>query len=106
MTLAEQIITIGMVILGTMMTRFLPFILFPDNRPTPKIVQKIGRLLPSAILAMLVVYCYRHVDVINNPTGIFDIIAGIAVVLIHLKWRNMLLSIALGTIVYMLLIQI
>lgn len=106
MSLTEQIITIAMVILGTMLTRFLPFILFPDNRPTPKIVQKIGKLLPSAILGMLVIYCYRQVDIVNNPTGIFDIIAGIAVVMIHLKWRNMLLSIGLGTVFYILLLQL
>ena len=55
MTLTEQIITIGMVVLGTMITRFLPFLLFPAGKPVPKYVQYLGKALPSAVFGLLVI---------------------------------------------------
>ena len=63
MTLSQQIITIAMCVLGTMLTRFLPFAVFSSKRPTPPYIQYLGKVLPGAIFSMLVVYCLRHVSV-------------------------------------------
>ena len=69
MTLAQQIITIELCVLGTMTTRFLPFLVFRENRETPKFIQYVGNFLPSAVFGMLVVYCLRNVNVLYtwNP---------------------------------------
>ena len=62
MTLSEQLITIAMVILGTALTRFLPFLIFPAGKPTPKYIQYLGKVLPAAVFGLLVVYCLRNVN--------------------------------------------
>ena len=59
MTFAQQLITIAMVVLGTALTRFLPFLIFPAGKPTPKYIQYIGKVLPSAVFGLLVIYCLR-----------------------------------------------
>ena len=106
MTLGECIITIGMVVLGTVITRFLPFLIFPANKPTPKYVQYLGNMLPSAALGLLVVYCFKDVSFISGTYGAAELIAVAVVVALHLWRRRMLLSIAGGTVVYMLLVQL
>lgn len=105
MTFYQKLITIGMVVLGTMLTRFLPFLLFPAGKPTPKYIQYLGRLLPSAVFGLLVVYCLRNVSVFTGSHGIPEALSIALVVLLHLWKRQMLLSIAGGTLCYMLLIQ-
>ena len=60
MTVTQQIITIAMVVFGTMLTRFLPFLLFPSGKPTPKYIQYLGKVLPAAVFGMLVIYCYLY----------------------------------------------
>ena len=72
----------------------------------PKYVQYLGKALPPAMFAMLVVYCLKNVDVFSSSHGLPELIAVIVVVLLHLKWRQMLVSIAGGTICYMLLVQL
>ncbi|MDD3194013.1 MAG: branched-chain amino acid transporter permease [Oscillospiraceae bacterium] len=106
MNISQQIITIGMVVLGTMITRFLPFIIFPANKPTPAFVQYLGRTLPAAVFGMLVVYCLKNVQLLTGSHGLPELIAIGAVVALHLWKRQMLLSIAGGTAVYMLLVQL
>ncbi len=106
MTIAEQIITIGLCVLATVLTRFLPFIIFRGNKPAPKYVQYLGRALPAAIFSMLVVYCLKNVNVTAYSFGIPELIAIIAVVALHLWKRQMILSIAGGTVLYMLLVQV
>ncbi len=66
MTLAQQIITIGMCILGTMATRYLPFFIFKENKKTPEYIQYLGKFLPSAVFGMLVIYCLKNVEVLRN----------------------------------------
>ena len=105
MTVAEQLITVALCVVGTMATRFLPFILFSSKRPTPRYVQYLGKALPAAIYAMLVVYCLKNVSIIGGSHGLPELIALTAVVLLHLWKRNTILSIALGTVVYMALVQ-
>ena len=105
MTLAEQMITIALCAAGTMATRFLPFLVFSDKRPTPKYVKYLGEALPAAIFGMLVIYCLRDVSVITGSHGLPELIAIAATVCLHLWKRKMLLSIAGGTVIYMLLVQ-
>lgn len=105
MTFYQKLITIGMVVLGTMLTRFLPFLLFPAGKPTPKYIQYLGRVLPSAVFGLLVVYCLRNVNVFTGSHGVPEALSIALVVLLHLWKRQMLLSIAGGTLCYMLLIQ-
>lgn len=105
MTLTEQIITILVVVLGTMATRFLPFIVFPSGKPTPKYVQFLGKFLPLAVFGMLIVYCLKNVDIFAGSHGIPELISIIVVVALHLWKKQMLLSIAGGTVCYMLLVQ-
>lgn len=106
MTLTQQILTIAAVVFGTMLTRFLPFLLFPAGRPTPKYIQYLGKVLPSAVFGMLVVYCLKDVSLISGSHGIPELLAVLAVTVLHLWKRQMLLSIAGGTIFYMVLLQI
>ena len=106
MTLKQQMITILMVIIGTMLTRFLPFWLFPAGKPTPKYVRYLGKVLPGAVFGMLVVYCLKNVSVFEGSRGIPEIIGIAAVVVLHRWKRQMLLSIAGGTVLYMLLVQV
>jgi len=105
MTLTQQLITIGMVILGTALTRFLPFLLFPAGRPTPKYVQYLGTVLPAAVFGLLVVYCLKDVSLFTGNHGLPEMIAIAVVVGLHVWKRQMLLSIAGGTVCYMLLVQ-
>ncbi|MEC0184636.1 branched-chain amino acid transporter permease [Paenibacillus peoriae] len=104
-TLLENIITIGMVVLGTMMTRFIPFILFPSGRPTPKYVQYLGKVLPSAALGLLVIYSVKDVTFFSGSHGVPELISIVVIIMLHLWRRNMLISIAGGTLLYMFLVQ-
>ena len=106
MTAAQRLITIAMVALGTMTTRFLPFILFPDGRRTPKYVRYLGRVLPAAALGLVVVYCLKDVDFLHGRHGAPELIAMAAVTALHLWRKNTLLSIAAGTLLYMALVQL
>ncbi len=106
MSLTEQVITIGMVVLGTLMTRFLPFLLFPAGKPVPKYVRYLGKVLPSAVFGLLVVYCLKGVSVLTGNHGIPELISIVFVVVLHLWKRQMLISIAGGTFCYMLLVQL
>ena len=105
MTLTQQILTIAVVALGTALTRFLPFLLFPAGRPTPKWVSYLGRCLPAAAFGLLVVYCLKGVSLLAAPHGLPELISIAVVVVLHLWRRQMLLSIAAGTVCYMALVQ-
>lgn len=105
MTLTQEIVTIALCAFGTMITRFLPFIVFRSDKPTPKYIQYIGNALPPAIFGMLVIYCLKDVSLFGGSHGIPEAIAIVAVIALHLWKRNMLLSIAGGTVCYMLLVQ-
>ena len=95
-----------MVVLGTMITRFLPFIVFPAGKPTPKYIQYLGKALPGAVFGLLVIYCLKNVSVFTGSHAIPELISIALVVVLH-KWkRQMLLSIAGGTICHMLLVQL
>ena len=105
MTLSQHIVIIALCVIGTVLMRALPFLVFRSKKPTPKYIQYLGKALPAAIFAMLVVYCLKSVNVFVGSHGIPELIALCVVVALHLWRRNMILSIASGTVVYMILIQ-
>ena len=113
MTLTQQLITILMVVLGTMLTRFLPFLLFPAGKPIPKAIHRLGNVLPGAVFGLLVIYSLKGVSLLSGNHALPELIAILVVVLLsivlvvflHLWKRQMLLSIAGGTVCYMLLVQ-
>ena len=86
--------------------RFLPFLIFGENRKTPPIIEYLGKVLPFAIMGMLVVYCLKDISVLSFPYGLPELIACAAVVVLHVWKRNSLLSIGGGTVCYMLLVQL
>lgn len=105
MTFEQQVITIGICVLGTMLTRFLPFLVFSSKKPIPDYIQYLGKALPSAIFGMLVIYCLKNVEILEGSHGLPELISIALVTGLHLWKRQMLLSIAGGTICYMLLVQ-
>lgn len=106
MTLTEQIVTIAVIVLATMLTRFIPFLLFPAGKPTPRSVQYLGKVLPAAVFGLLVVYCLKDVRLFAGSHGIPELISIALVIGLHLWKKQMLVSIAGGTICYMLLVQL
>lgn len=106
MTTTQQIITIGMAVLATVLTRFLPFIIFPAGKEMPQIIKYLGKVLPAAVFGFLVVFCLKNVEILSGSHGILELIAVAVVVILHLWKRQMLLSILGGTVVYMLLVQL
>lgn len=105
MTLTEQIITIALCAIGTMATRFLPFMIFSSDKPTPKYIQYLGKALPSAIFVMLVVYCLKNVNPLTGTHGLPEFLAIALTVVLQLFSRQVLFSIGLGTLFYMGLVQ-
>ena len=105
MTVTQQIIMVAVVVFATLLTRYLPFVVFPAGKPTPKYISYLGTVLPSAVFGLLVVYCLKDVSILAGSHGLPELIAIAVVVAIHLWKRQMLLSIAGGTVCYMLLVQ-
>ena len=105
MTITQQILTIAAVVAGTMLTRFLPSLLFPAGRQTPKYILYLGKVLPPAVFGLLVIYCLKDVSLFSGSHGIPELISIALVIVLHLWKRQMLLSIAGGTVCYMILVQ-
>ena len=107
-TLLNQIYWVGGAtagaLLGTMVTRFLPFLIFPEGKEPPEFIQYLGKVLPYAVIGLLVIYCLK--DVPGSGTyGIPEFFAIVFIVLLHRWKKNILLSIGGGTVFYMLLVQ-
>ena len=100
-----QMIMIGVVVLGTMVTRFLPFLIFPQGKTPPKFVQYLGTVLPTAVIGLLVVYGLKDAPV-SATHGLPEAIAIAAIYVLHRWKKSTLLSIGGGTLVYMLLVQL
>ena len=101
-----SLLIILVVALTTFATRVAPFLLFPKGKEIPKTVQYIGKVLTPAIIGMLVVYCLKNTDIIGGSHGIPEFIAVLTVVVLHVWKRNNLLSIGVGTVLYMFLVQV
>jgi len=98
-------ITIIAIALGTVLTRSLPFFIFPQGKNTPAFIKKLQLLLPSAVIGLLVVYCLRDINISSGNHGVPELAASLVTVILHLWRKNTLLSIAGGTVLYMLLVQ-
>ena len=101
----HDILLIVVAVLVTAATRFIPFLIFSEKRRTPPVIEYLGRVLPCAIMGMLVVYCLKDISFVKNPYGIPELIACVVVAALHIWKRNSLLSIGGGTVCYMLLVQ-
>ena len=101
----HAVLTIAVCALVTAGLRFLPFLIFGENRKTPDIIAYLGQVLPFAIMGMLVVYCLKDISLLNAPFGIPEAIGCASVAGLHVWKRNTLLSIGAGTVIYMLLVQ-
>ena len=101
----HSILIIAVTAIVTAALRFIPFLIFGENRKTPPIVAYLGQVLPYAIMGMLVVYCLKDVNLAAAPFGIPEFIGCGLVALLHIWKRNTLLSIGAGTVCYMLLVQ-
>lgn len=102
----HSILIVAVVAAVTIALRFLPFFIFGGKRKTPEIILYLGRVLPYAIMGMLVIYCLRSITTAGIGAGAAQLIACAAVVLLHLWKRNTLISIIGGTVIYMILVQI
>ncbi len=89
----------------TIVLRFLPFWIWGGEKATPKYVIYLGKVLPQAIIGMLIVYCLRNISFLEHPFAIPEIIAVCAVVLLQVWKKNSLISILGGTVIYMVLVQ-
>jgi len=110
MTTAQMAITILISVLGTVFTRFIPYIIFPEGRKIPEYVQYLGRVLGSAVFGILVVYCIRSTDFTtsfaNGGThGIPELISIAVTIFVYRLRRQMVPAMAAGTILYMILVQ-
>lgn len=94
------------VALTTFATRVIPFLVFPKGKEIPKMVHYLGKVLTPAVIGMLVVYCLKNTHVITAPHGIPELVAVVTVAVLHIWKRNNLLSIGVGTVLYMFLIQV
>ena len=105
MTDIHALLMIAVMAAATFLLRYLPFAVFPPGKKTPEAVTYLSNALPHAIMGMLVIYCLKDVSICSGNHGIPEAICVILVVALH-KWKhNSLLSIFVGTIVYMLLVQ-
>ncbi len=106
MSTSQQIITIVVMSIAVIATRVLPFILFPSKERTPHFVRFLGKYLASAVFGMLVIYCLKDVHFLEGNHGIPQLLGILVCVLLHLWRKNMLLTIAGGTLFYMLLLML
>ena len=102
----HDILLIAVAAVVTAATRFLPFLIFRKKESTPAIVTYLGQVLPCAIMGMLVVYCMKDVPFLSAPYGAPEIIGCAIVAALHIWKRNSLLSIGVGTVSYMLMVQL
>ena len=99
-------LAVAVIALVTALIRFLPFIIFNGSRKTPKLIEKLSKTLPYAIMAMLVVYCLKGVSFASMSSFVPSLIACVVVAALHVWKRNTLVSIVGGTVCYMLLVQL
>lgn len=95
---------VAVIALVTALLRFLPFVVFNDKKGVPRIIDKLGKLLPYAIMGMLVVYCLKEVRFTELSGFLPELISCLVVAIVYVWRRNTLLSIILGTVCYMILV--
>ena len=106
MTWQQQLITILVVILGTVATRFTPYLVFSETRPIPPVIKYLGKVLAPAVFGLLVVYCLRNVSVTGGSHGVPELVSRLVVTGLYVWKRDMLVPMAGGTLCYMVLIHL
>lgn len=102
---SQMLISVAMLVIGTVFTRFLPFIAFPEHKPVPKVITYLGQRLPYATMGMLVVYALKDTKITESPYGLYELIALIVIAIVHKVKSNTLLSISAGVLVYLILVN-
>ncbi|MGN1318075.1 MAG: branched-chain amino acid transporter permease [Lachnospirales bacterium] len=106
MTTTKLVTSIALMALIIASTRIFPFVVFGNGKKPPEIIMYLGKYLPPAIIVAITIYCFKDIKFYEFPFGIREIIASISVVLLHLKFRNTMVSITIGTILYMVLVRL
>lgn len=111
MTGLQMTVTVLMAVIGSVVARFLPFLLFPEGKKVPELVKYLGRVLGASVFGILVVYCFRNKDVTTSfasggTHGIPELIALAATAASYTWKRKMVISMAVGTAVYMILLRV
>lgn len=104
-TTVHSLLIVAVMAVFTALTRFLPFLAFPEGRKRPKVITYLGTVLPYALIGMLVVYCFKSVSVFAYPYCIPELLAVVLVAVLHIWKRNTLISVFGGVIFYMVLVQ-
>jgi len=102
----KSFLIILVVAITTFATRVIPFLVFPKGKEIPKVIQYLGKVLTPAVIGMLVVYCLKDTVVLKSPYGISELISVCVVAGLHIWKRNNLISIGVGTVLYMFLVQV
>lgn len=102
----QEILIVALLAIATMITRFLPFLIFPPEKKVPEYVEYLGKTLPYATMGLLVVYCLKGIQLTAAPFALPELLAVAVIVMIHWWKGNSLLSIGAGTVFYMFLVQI
>lgn len=105
LTTLEVLVVLFALVFGTLLTRLLAFVLFPENRRQPQVISFLSLTIPAAMMGLLVVFCLKSTTVLSYPYGLPELISIALIVALHLWRRNVLLSIAVGTLMYMFLVQ-
>lgn len=105
LTPMQTLMTIVMVMLATQLTRWLPFLIFPEGKKTPRYILYLGQVLPFAVIGLLVVYSLKQVNLLTGHHGLAEGLSILMIVILHTWKKNVLLSIGGGTLTYMLLVQ-
>ena len=101
-----SLLIIALVAITTFATRVIPFLVFPKGKEIPKTIQYLGKVLTPAVIGMLVVYCLKSTPVLRAPYGIPELISVVVVAVLHIWKGNNLISIGVGTVLYMFLVQV
>lgn len=101
----RELLIVAAMVVGTLITRFLPFLIFPAGKKTPAFVDYLGKTLPFATMGLLVVYCLMGINPAAAPYGLPEILSAVLIAVLHWRKGNSLLSIGIGTVFYMLLVQ-
>lgn len=104
-TSSEYFAFFTIVALGTLLTRSLPFLLFPERKEIPKIMKYLSDVLPYTMIGILVIYCLKDLSFTTTSYGLPELISIAVIILLHLWKKNTLISIGVGTILYMFLVQ-
>lgn len=106
LNMVESLIIVLVTAVGIQLTRWLSFLLFPESKePSPAILY-LGKVLPPAMMGLLIVYCFKNVTWLSGTHGVPELLATAAVAAVHLWKKNVLLSIGGGTVLYMVLVQV